>query len=78
MLIKSPSIYWFVLAFYYFHATEEEGLSLYSSFSLDRHLLKLLTMYSCFSPFRRTYVSLSPPPPQNKITLKLRTADPEG
>lgn len=34
MLIESPSIYWFLLAFYYFHATEKVALSPCSSFSI--------------------------------------------
>lgn len=41
MLIESPSIYWFLLAFYYFHATEEEGLSPYSSFPIQSIFVKV-------------------------------------
>lgn len=48
MLIESPSIYWFLLAFYYLCATEE-ALSPYLSFPIQS-MLKLLTVYSCFFP----------------------------
>lgn len=60
MLIESPSIYWFLLAFYYFHATEE-ALFPSPSFLFNRCLFKLLTVYSClFFSLRRTRVNPRP------------------
>lgn len=41
MLIESPSIHWFLLAFYYFRATEGEALSPYSSFSTQSMFIKV-------------------------------------
>jgi len=50
MLMESPSIYWFLLAFYYFRATDEEVLPPYSSFFLQSMFLKDADCEQLLSP----------------------------
>lgn len=61
MLIESPSIYWFLLAFYYFRATEEEALSPCSSFSTQSMFVKVADCVQLlFPPLERLKATLDP------------------
>lgn len=53
MLIESPSIYWFLLAFYYFRAREEEALSPYSSFSTQSMFVKVADWVQLLFPSQK-------------------------
>lgn len=59
MLIESPSIYWFLLAFYYFR-TIEEALSPYLSFSTQSMFVKAADFTVAFSPSERLTLTSDP------------------
>lgn len=73
MLIESPSIYWFLLAFYYFRAAKEETLSPHSSSSTQSMFVQVADCVQLLFPLRKTCADLTP---QHKIIFEPHMVDP--